>query len=100
MRAANVRQYIAAMKAVDPRISVGVVLSDASCGTTPAGTKICEPPADTPFAAYYGLQLLSRFIQPGDRPERAVADHSRHRPFGETGGLPGRPRPRSCAGTL
>jgi len=42
------------------------VLSDASCGTTPAGTKICEPQADTPFAAYYGLQLLSRFIQPGD----------------------------------
>jgi len=42
------------------------VLSDGSCGTTPAGTQICEPPADTPFAAYYGLQLLSRFIQPGD----------------------------------
>lgn len=42
------------------------VLSDASCGTTPTGTKICEPPAETPFAAYYGLQLLSHFIQPGD----------------------------------
>ena len=42
------------------------VLSDASCGTTPAGTQVCEPPADTPFPAYYGLELLSRFIQPGD----------------------------------
>jgi hypothetical protein len=42
------------------------VLSDGSCGTTSAGTQVCEPPADTPFAAYYGLQLLSRFIQPGD----------------------------------
>ena len=37
------------------------VLSDGTCS---AGT--CEPPADTPFAAYYGLQLLGRFIQPGD----------------------------------
>jgi hypothetical protein len=42
------------------------VLSDGSCGTTSAGTQVCEPAADTPFAAYYGLRLLSRFIQPGD----------------------------------
>jgi hypothetical protein len=42
------------------------VLSDGSCGTTPSGTQVCEPPADTPFPAYYGLELLSRFIQPGD----------------------------------
>ena len=42
------------------------VLSDGSCGTTPAGTQVCEPPAETPFPAYYGLQMLSRFIQPGD----------------------------------
>jgi hypothetical protein len=42
------------------------VLSDGSCGTTPAGAQVCEPPADTPFPAYYGLQVLSRFIQPGD----------------------------------
>jgi hypothetical protein len=42
------------------------VLSNGSCGTTPSGTQVCEPPADTPFAAYYGLELLSRFIQPGD----------------------------------
>jgi len=37
------------------------VLSDGSCsGAT------CEPAADTPFASYYGLQLLSRFIHPGE----------------------------------
>jgi hypothetical protein len=42
------------------------VLSNGSCGTTPAGAQVCEPPADTPFAAYYGLELLSRFINPGD----------------------------------
>ena len=46
------------------------VLSDGSCGTAPAsagGGQICEPPAETPFPAYYGLALLSRFIQPGDQ---------------------------------
>jgi hypothetical protein len=47
------------------------VLSDASCaGTpsyaTPAHTEVCEPPAGTPFPAYYGLEILSRFIKPGD----------------------------------
>jgi hypothetical protein len=37
------------------------VLSDATCsGTT------CEPAADTPFPAYYGLKLLGGFIHPGD----------------------------------
>jgi hypothetical protein len=47
------------------------VLSDGSCGTLPGaagseGTQVCEPPAETPFPAYYGLRMLSRFIQPGD----------------------------------
>jgi hypothetical protein len=37
------------------------VLSDATCsGAT------CEPAADTPFPAYYGLKLLGGFIHPGD----------------------------------
>jgi hypothetical protein len=37
------------------------VLSDATCsGST------CEPAADTPFPAYYGLKLLGGFIHPGD----------------------------------
>ena len=47
------------------------VLYDGSCGTLPGaagseGTQVCEPPAETPFPAYYGLRMLSRFIQPGD----------------------------------
>ena len=47
------------------------VLSNGSCGSTPsyatpADSKVCEPPADTPFPAYYGLEMLSRFIRPGD----------------------------------
>ncbi|MBR7836372.1 cellulose binding domain-containing protein [Actinospica durhamensis] len=39
------------------------VLSDASCAT---GTTTCEPAADAPFPAYYGLKLLGQFIHPGD----------------------------------
>ncbi len=47
------------------------VLSDGSCGTLPSaagsgGAQVCEPAAETPFPAYYGLRMLSRFIQPGD----------------------------------
>ena len=37
------------------------VLSDATCGGS-----TCEPAADTPFPAYYGLKLLGGFIHPGD----------------------------------
>jgi hypothetical protein len=52
------------------------VLSDGSCGTTPAGGQVCEPQPDTPFAAYYGLQVLSRFIQPGDVLVHAASSQS------------------------
>jgi hypothetical protein len=45
------------------------VLSNGSCSSG-----VCEPPADTPFAAYYGLRLLSRFIQPGDALVSAASD--------------------------
>ncbi|MFL6115148.1 MAG: cellulose binding domain-containing protein, partial [Catenulispora sp.] len=41
------------------------ILSDASCGTV-NGARTCEPAADTPFPAYYGMQLLGKFIHPGD----------------------------------
>jgi hypothetical protein len=40
------------------------VLSDATCGTS-AGSQVCEPAADTPFAAYYGLKLTGAFLSPG-----------------------------------
>jgi hypothetical protein len=41
------------------------LLSDATCGTV-NGSQVCEPAADTPFPAYYGMKLLSGFIKPGD----------------------------------
>src|SRR6266568_1018929 len=41
------------------------VLSDATCGTG-SSAGVCEPAADTPFPAYYGLKLLSQFVHPGD----------------------------------
>ena len=41
------------------------ILSDATCGTI-GSAQVCEPAADTPFPAYYGLKLLSQFIHPAD----------------------------------
>ncbi len=41
------------------------VLSDATCGTV-NGSQVCEPPADTPYPAYYGLELEGQFMRPGD----------------------------------
>lgn len=48
------------------------VLSNGSCAPTPATATpsektVCEPKTGTPFPAYYGLEMLSRFIRPGDR---------------------------------
>jgi hypothetical protein len=34
----------------------------------------CEPAKNTPFAPYYAIQLMSRFISPGDQLIRAGAD--------------------------
>ena len=111
--AASAAQYIKAMKAVDPRISVGVVLTASGApnnwpdGVTnpatspqswnqtvlsalgsqlgfadvhwypqnpatitppgPADAGLLADTAQTPFPAYYGLQLPGRFIQPGDQ---------------------------------
>jgi hypothetical protein len=41
------------------------LLSNGSCGTG-SSAAICEPAADTPVPAYYGLKLLGQFIHPGD----------------------------------
>ncbi|RAG86697.1 alpha-L-arabinofuranosidase [Streptacidiphilus pinicola] len=41
------------------------MLADGSCATA-AGAQLCEPSADTPFPAYNGMTLLSRFVHPGD----------------------------------
>jgi hypothetical protein len=39
----------------------------ANCITNAVGAKICEPPIDTPFPAYYGLELATKLAQPGAR---------------------------------
>jgi hypothetical protein len=41
----------------------GAVLSSGGCSS--GGTRACEPAANTPFPAYYGLQAVSRFAQAG-----------------------------------
>jgi Cellulose binding domain len=41
------------------------VLSDATCGLI-GGGQVCEPAADTPFPAYWGLKLAGAFLHPGD----------------------------------
>jgi hypothetical protein len=51
------------------------VLSDATCGTI-GGVQVCEPSADTPFPAYYGLKLLSQFIHPADTLVSATSSQS------------------------
>ncbi|WP_405590485.1 cellulose binding domain-containing protein [Streptomyces sp. NBC_01190] len=48
------------------------VLSDASCGTS-GGQQVCEPAADTPFPAYYGLKLAGAFLRPGDTVVKAAS---------------------------
>jgi hypothetical protein len=51
------------------------VLSDATCGTVNGG-QVCEPAADTPFPAYYGLKLLSQFAHPGETLVSATSSQS------------------------
>ena len=38
-----------------------------ACGPNALGTTICEPAVNTPFPAYYGLQLAGRLDAPGAR---------------------------------
>jgi len=56
------------------------VLSDATCDAS-GGTRVCEPAVDTPFPAYYGLQLLGQFIHPGDTLVSASSTSSLVRSF-------------------
>jgi hypothetical protein len=65
-------------------------LSDGSCGDTPSYATpseqlVCEPQGDTPFPAYYGLEMLSRFIQPGDRLVSASSSNSLVQSFAAEG---------------
>lgn len=50
------------------------VLSDGSCGTA-GGQQVCEPAADTPFPAYYGLKMAGAFLRPGDTVVKATSSN-------------------------
>lgn len=45
-----------------------------SSGTCTADGSVCEPPVNTPFAAYHGLSMMSRFARTGDQFIRAETD--------------------------
>jgi hypothetical protein len=49
----------------------GGLLSSGNCTSSGA----CEPPLNTPFASYYGLQMLSKVAQPGDTLVKAGSDN-------------------------
>ncbi|GGL42777.1 cellulose binding domain-containing protein [Planomonospora parontospora] len=48
-----------------------------SSGTCTSDGSVCEPEANTPFAPYYALQMVSRFARPGDRFIRAATDQEK-----------------------
>jgi hypothetical protein len=48
------------------------MLSNGSC----ASSTICEPPAETPFAPYYALQMLTHLGQAGDTMVNASSSNS------------------------
>ncbi|GCE28300.1 alpha-L-arabinofuranosidase [Dictyobacter alpinus] len=50
------------------------VLSNGTCIS--ATSNICEPAANTPFPAYYGLQMLSKLGRPGDTMVSASSNQS------------------------
>ncbi len=49
----------------------GGLLSSGQCNAD----NVCEPPLNTPFPAYYGIQMLSKVAQPGDTLIKAGSDN-------------------------
>ena len=49
----------------------GGMLSSGGCNSA----NVCEPPLNTPFPSYYGLQMLSKFARPGDTLVKAATDN-------------------------
>ena len=49
----------------------GGLLSSGGCNSA----NVCEPPLNTPFAPYYGLQMLSHVAKPGDTLVRSASDN-------------------------
>jgi hypothetical protein len=64
----------------------GGMLSSGNCDAS----NVCEPPLNTPFASYYGLQMLSKVARPGDTLIKAGSDSplvSAHAARNTDGGL-------------
>ena len=49
----------------------GGILSSGGCNSD----NVCEPPLNTPFPAYYALQMLSKVAQPGDTLVKSGSDN-------------------------
>ncbi|HJP76434.1 MAG TPA: cellulose binding domain-containing protein [Pseudonocardiaceae bacterium] len=49
----------------------GGLLSSGGC----TSANVCEPPLNTPFPSYYGLQMLSKLARPGDTLVKAGSDN-------------------------
>jgi hypothetical protein len=47
------------------------MLSSGGCGSG----NVCEPPLNTPFPSYYGLQVLGTLARPGDTLVKAASDN-------------------------
>ena len=52
------------------------ILSDGNCTTGSDGKKVCEPPLNTPFSPYYGLQMVRYMGAAGDQLVAASADQT------------------------
>jgi hypothetical protein len=49
----------------------GGLLSSGGCNSA----NVCEPPLNTPFPSYYGIQMLSKLARPGDTLVKAGSDN-------------------------
>ncbi|GIG70419.1 alpha-L-arabinofuranosidase [Phytomonospora endophytica] len=60
-----------------------------SSGNCTADGSVCEPAFNTPFAPYFGLSMMDRFVRPGDRfvaagsSDPLVSAHAARRPNGD-----------------
>ncbi|WP_062431745.1 cellulose binding domain-containing protein [Herbidospora daliensis] len=84
----NVHNGIGAISQVAGHTDYGDFGLLSSGGCTSDGT-VCEPAFNTPFAPYFALQMMSRFVRPGDQFVKAttgdpsVVAHAARRPNGD-----------------
>ncbi|GIJ76195.1 alpha-L-arabinofuranosidase [Micromonospora phaseoli] len=69
----NVRNGIGTVSTVAGQTDYGD-FGMLSSGTCTSDGSVCEPPLNTPFAAYHGLSMMSRFAHTGDQFIRAATN--------------------------